>query len=52
MAKDRNAGEKVNDKDGDGGDGGGGVVVARAPSPVLARAGACPSSRRSTSASR
>ena len=48
MAEDRNPGEKVNDKDGDG-DGGGG---ARAPSPVSARAGACPSSRRSTSASR
>ena len=49
MAEDRNPGEKVNDKDGDGD---AAAAVARAPSPVSARAGACPSSRRSTSASR
>jgi len=58
MAKDSNPVNKVTDKAGDGngdgggkaGDGGGGG--GKGGEPGVARAGACPSSRRSTSACR
>ena len=52
MAKDSNPDKKVTDKAGDSDGGGGGGGGGKGGEPGVGRAGACPSSRRSTSVSR